>query len=157
MRQPQPLITTTNEEGEVAIGSAWMIPLVGDTASYLESDYESQDQRGRNGTSNKKTSGKAGSTSFESEDSYSRNGGASEKSAAVSTVTEDLSKSPAPTGGGSGSLPKPLASSFAKRCYFTKAGIGSSSQHYEGLTLTGNVVLMLAQAMKLKGCPHHLR
>eukprot|EP00980_Cylindrotheca_fusiformis_P018737 scaffold6241_cov129-Cylindrotheca_fusiformis.AAC.14 len=48
---------------------------------------------------------------------------------------------------------QPLASSFAKRCYFTKAGIGSNSQHYEGLTLTGNVVLMLASAMKLKGCP----
>jgi hypothetical protein len=47
----------------------------------------------------------------------------------------------------------PLASSFAKRCYFTKAGIGKTTQHYEGLTLTGNVVLMLAAAMKLKGCP----
>ena len=50
-------------------------------------------------------------------------------------------------------LSKPLASSFAKRCYFTKAGIGKTTQHYEGLTLTGNVVLMLAAAMKLKGCP----
>ena len=50
-------------------------------------------------------------------------------------------------------LAKPLASSFAKRCYFTKAGIGKTTQHYEGLTLTGNVVLMLAAAMKLKGCP----
>ena len=50
-------------------------------------------------------------------------------------------------------LSKPLASSFAKRCYFTKAGIGKTTQHYEGLTLTGNVVLMLAGAMKLKGCP----
>jgi hypothetical protein len=48
---------------------------------------------------------------------------------------------------------QPLASSFAKRCYFTKQGIGGTSQHYEGLTLTGNVVLMLAAAMKLKGCP----
>jgi len=48
---------------------------------------------------------------------------------------------------------QPLASAFAKRCYFTKAGIGGHTQHYEGLTLTGNVVLMLAQAMKLKGCP----
>ena len=27
------------------------------------------------------------------------------------------------------------------------------TQHYEGLTLTGNAVLMLAAAMKLKGCP----
>jgi hypothetical protein len=50
-------------------------------------------------------------------------------------------------------LSKPLASSFAKRCYFTKAGIGKTTQHYEGLTLTGNTVLMLASAMKLKGCP----
>jgi len=48
---------------------------------------------------------------------------------------------------------QPLASSFAKRCYFTKSGIGGQTQHYEGLTLTGNVVLMLASAMKLKGCP----
>lgn len=47
----------------------------------------------------------------------------------------------------------PLASSFAKRCYFTKSGIGKMTQHYEGLTLTGNTVLMLASAMKLKGCP----
>jgi len=50
-------------------------------------------------------------------------------------------------------LAQPLASSFAKRCYFTKAGIGKTTQHYEGLTLTGNIVLMLASAMKLKGCP----
>eukprot|EP00538_Stauroneis_constricta_P012599 CAMPEP_0119549234 /NCGR_PEP_ID=MMETSP1352-20130426/2981_1 /TAXON_ID=265584 /ORGANISM="Stauroneis constricta, Strain CCMP1120" /LENGTH=1195 /DNA_ID=CAMNT_0007594737 /DNA_START=594 /DNA_END=4181 /DNA_ORIENTATION=- len=50
-------------------------------------------------------------------------------------------------------LSKPLASSFAKRCYFTKSGIGKTTQHYEGLTLTGNVVLMLSAAMKLKGCP----
>ena len=50
-------------------------------------------------------------------------------------------------------ISKPLASSFAKRCYFTKSGIGKTTQHYEGLTLTGNVVLMLASAMKLKGCP----
>ena len=48
---------------------------------------------------------------------------------------------------------QPLASSFAKRCYFTKAGIGKTTQHYEGLTLTGNTILMLASAMKLKGCP----
>ena len=50
-------------------------------------------------------------------------------------------------------IQQPLASSFAKRCYFTKAGIGKTTQHYEGLTLTGNIVLMLATAMKLKGCP----
>jgi hypothetical protein len=51
------------------------------------------------------------------------------------------------------SLRMPLASAFARRCYFTKAGIGKTTQHYEGLTLTGNIVLMLAGAMKLKGCP----
>jgi hypothetical protein len=57
-------------------------------------------------------------------------------------------------GGGKVDLSKqPLASSFAKRCYFTKSGIGMHTQHYEGLTLSGNVVLMLAAAMKLKGCP----
>ena len=50
-------------------------------------------------------------------------------------------------------ITQPLASGFAKRCYFTKAGIGRTTQHYEGLTLTGNTVLMLAAAMKLKGCP----
>ena len=50
-------------------------------------------------------------------------------------------------------LSQPLASGFAKRCYFTKSGIGRTTQHYEGLTLTGNTVLMLASAMKLKGCP----
>ncbi|KAI2498439.1 hypothetical protein MHU86_16080 [Fragilaria crotonensis] len=33
-------------------------------------------------------------------------------------------------------MSKPLASAFAKRCYFTKAGIGKTTQHYEGLTLT---------------------
>jgi hypothetical protein len=50
---------------------------------------------------------------------------------------------------------KPLASSFAKKCFFTKAGIGQVTQHYEGLTLNSNqgVILMLASAMKLKGCP----
>lgn len=50
-------------------------------------------------------------------------------------------------------LSKPLASSFAKKCYFTKSGIGKKTQHYEGLTLTGNTVLMLPLAMNLKGCP----
>ena len=62
--------------------------------------------------------------------------------------TEDESRNEPPT-----LLSKPLASSFAKRCYFTKSGIGKTTQHYEGLTLTGNFVLMLASAMKLKGCP----
>ena len=114
----------------------------GDTASYIESDYEHQDQKRR--SNNKK---KPVSNSFESEDSFSRAGGTSDKSG----IAEEKGKGS--TGGTSGKLPKPLASSFAKRCYFTKSGIGSSKQHYEGLTLTGNVVLMLAQAMKLKGCP----
>lgn len=50
-------------------------------------------------------------------------------------------------------IQKPLASGFAKRCYFTKKGIGRNTQHYEGLTLTGNTILMLASAMDLKGCP----
>ena len=50
-------------------------------------------------------------------------------------------------------IQKPLASGFAKRCYFTKAGIGRNTQHYEGLTLTGNTILMLASSMNLKGCP----
>ena len=50
-------------------------------------------------------------------------------------------------------IQQPLASGFAKRCYFTKAGIGRTTQHYEGLTLTGNTILMLASAMNLKGCP----
>lgn len=33
-------------------------------------------------------------------------------------------------------LSKPLASSFAKKCYFTKSGIGKKTQHYEGLVST---------------------
>lgn len=48
---------------------------------------------------------------------------------------------------------QPLPSAFAKKCFFTKQGIHTYAQHYEGLTLTGNIVLMLAAAMKLKGCP----
>lgn len=64
----------------------------------------------------------------------------------ITPVAEDAG---VPTSG----IKSPLASSFAKRCYFTKSGIGKTTQHYEGLTLTGNVVLMLASAMKLKGCP----
>lgn len=48
---------------------------------------------------------------------------------------------------------QPLASALAKKCYFTKQSIGNQTQHYEGLTLTGSVILMLAAAMKLKGCP----
>lgn len=111
----------------------------GDTASYLESDYEPEDRR----SSRKKKS----SASFESEDEYSKG----TKSDLASQATEDVPKAKAASS--SANQPKPLASAFAKRCYFTKSGIGSSTQHYEGLTLTGNVVLMLASAMKLKGCP----
>lgn len=48
---------------------------------------------------------------------------------------------------------QPMASSFAKRCFFTKSRISDRTQHYEGLTRTGNVILMLASAMKLKCCP----
>jgi len=122
----------------------------GDTASYMDSDYEPEDRR----SSRKKKS--AGAPSFESEDEYSKGG----KSDLASQATEDVSKATAPAtdtakaaANSSAMQPKPLASAFAKRCYFTKSGIGSSTQHYEGLTLTGNVVLMLAAAMKLKGCP----
>jgi len=72
-------------------------------------------------------------------------------SASFESVTADATPSNiSPRAGG---LAQPLASAFAKRCYFTKAGIGPLTQHYEGITLTGNTVLMLASAMKLKGCP----
>jgi hypothetical protein len=72
-------------------------------------------------------------------------------SASFESVTVDATPSNiSPRVGG---LAQPLASAFAKRCYFTKAGIGPLTQHYEGITLTGNTVLMLASAMKLKGCP----
>ena len=86
---------------------------------------------------------------FESEDEASllEKKKGKEKETATSVVTDITSDV------GPGQLSKPMASSFAKRCYFTKAGIGKSTQHYEGLTLTGNIVLMLATAMKLKGCP----
>lgn len=78
----------------------------------------------------------------------------SEYSKRRSFDTEDESRADTTGGNPSAALQKqPLASSFAKRCYFTKAGIDRTTQHYEGLTLNGNVVLMLASAMKLKGCP----
>jgi hypothetical protein len=48
---------------------------------------------------------------------------------------------------------KPVASFCAKHCFFTKARIGRYAQHYEGLTLTGDTIVMLPSAMKLKGCP----
>jgi len=52
-------------------------------------------------------------------------------------------------------LPKkaPLTSSFAKRCFFSKLGIGSKSLYYEGLTLTGTTVLMLPSSLGIMGCP----
>jgi hypothetical protein len=95
---------------------------------FSQSDYESEEA----------SAVKKASHSFESED---------DSFAAGRKKASKSEKAP------STSLAKPLASSFAKRCYFTKAGIGKTTQHYEGLTLTGNVVLMLAAAMKLKGCP----
>ena len=98
--------------------------------SYVShSDYESAEPKRRSGSGRK-----VGSVSFDTEDADSK-------------ITAEESQHSGPL------LSKPLASSFAKRCYFTKAGIGKSTQHYEGLTLTGNIVLMLAAAMKLKGCP----
>jgi len=71
------------------------------------------------------------------------------ESASFESITGDAT----PTNISPRGLAQPLASAFAKRCYFTKAGIGPLTQHYEGITLTGNTVLMLASAMKLKGCP----
>jgi uncharacterized protein YceK len=49
--------------------------------------------------------------------------------------------------------PAPVTSSTIRRCYFTNTSIGPQTQQYEGLTLHGSVVYMLAAAMKLKGCP----
>lgn len=106
-------------------------PSVGESVSYGESDIDSEDRR------RKKTPSNMTSESYESEESSKKHG-------VVNQVAEISANS---------ANIKPLASSFAKRCYFTKAGIGKTTQHYEGLTLTGNVVLMLAAAMKLKGCP----
>ena len=102
-----------------------------------QSDYESE-ATSRGPTPRKFTD------SFESEeDSYVHR-----KNKEIEKVNTAPSQAPS-----SSAMSKPLASAFAKRCYFTKAGIGKTTQHYEGLTLTGNVVLMLAAAMKLKGCP----
>ncbi|KAI2493017.1 hypothetical protein MHU86_21518 [Fragilaria crotonensis] len=103
---------------------------------FSQSDYESE-ATSRGATPRKFTD------SFESEeDSYLHR-----KNKEIEKVNTTSSRAP------SSVMSKPLASAFAKRCYFTKAGIGKTTQHYEGLTLTGNVVLMLATAMKLKGCP----
>jgi hypothetical protein len=109
-----------------------------DTASYFESDYEEATQVSEPPQPKRK------SKKRESEDEENEKGKGN--SSGVVTQVEEVSNL-------SAGLAKPLASSFAKRCYFTKAGIGKTTQHYEGLTLTGNVVLMLASAMKLKGCP----
>lgn len=104
----------------------------GDSGSLMSDEYESEPS-------------KIKETSFESEDdSYLTDRKKKKPDSVVTDIKPDV---------GPGQLSKPLASSFAKRCYFTKAGIGKTTQHYEGLTLTGNVVLMLAAAMKLKGCP----
>jgi hypothetical protein len=98
-----------------------------ESSSYMsQSDYESEPRR----SGRRKTS-----SSFDTEGDESK------------VVPEEQQPATATM------LSKPLASSFAKRCYFTKSGIGKTTQHYEGLTLTGNIVLMLAAAMKLKGCP----
>jgi len=107
---------------------------------FSQSDYESGTDTGRS----------ARTESFETESDSLVSSLANQQSTSRRRSGKDgvVSESK-PTSG----LSKPLASSFAKRCYFTKAGIGKSTQHYEGLTLTGNIVLMLAAAMKLKGCP----
>ena len=117
----------------------------GESSSMMsQSDYESDPSKrpGRRGARREGESNSQ-SQSFDSEEDHY----ASKKNAEKSVVTDNSMDV------GPGQLSKPLASSFAKRCYFTKAGIGKTTQHYEGLTLTGNVVLMLAAAMKLKGCP----
>lgn len=123
--------TTDQRERRSRRGRRRDEPSVGESVSYGESDVES-DQRRRKAAPSNLTS-----DSYESEES-------SRKHSVVNQVAEISANS---------AQIKPLASSFAKRCYFTKAGIGKTTQHYEGLTLTGNVVLMLAAAMKLKGCP----
>jgi hypothetical protein len=104
-----------------------------DSQSYLTADYdevtvETADDRQTTATQ-----------SYGSEDDESQ------RHRGVVTQIEDAANG--------NSLRMPLASAFARRCYFTKAGIGKTTQHYEGLTLTGNIVLMLAGGMKLKGCP----
>jgi len=87
---------------------------------------------------------KATKSSFASSSKKSSNTTIEDVSTAINSSSKDMSEK---------LITQPLASGFAKRCYFTKAGIGRTTQHYEGLTLTGNTVLMLAAAMKLKGCP----
>lgn len=124
-----------------------------ESASYVsQSDFESTNDDGGQARSKQRKSGRGKNTvesSYETEDDETTQGDTVTASGGVSFLKDKLSYHH-----GSSALSKqPLASSFAKRCYFTKAGIGGMTQHYEGLTLTGNVVLMLAAAMKLKGCP----
>jgi hypothetical protein len=117
------------------------------TVSEDDATYEDRSTRGKD-TKSVESSSYMSQSDYESEPRRSSSG---RRKASSSFDTEDDSKvvpDPAAT-----MLSKPLASSFAKRCYFTKSGIGKATQHYEGLTLTGNIVLMLAAAMKLKGCP----
>jgi hypothetical protein len=99
-----------------------------DSQSYLSADYDE--------------------VTVETTDLKSRNNESEEDESRIVTSVEDAANN-----GNGANLKTPMASAFAKRCYFTKAGIGKTTQHYEGLTLTGNIVLMLAGAMKLKGCP----
>lgn len=118
-----------------------------------EDDTTYEERRNRNSKSDKSVESASYTTHSEYDyDSDSRRG---KTRGAVSFDTEEESKATTVVGPNEEPklISKPLASSFAKRCYFTKAGIGKTTQHYEGLTLTGNVVLMLASAMKLKGCP----
>ena len=119
-----------------------------ESASYLsQSDYDtvgmstvqSDRRRGGGGGDRSGRGGRAEESSYDETDSDTFN-------TTTSATTKDDAAGPPILS------KQPLASAFAKRCYFTKQGIGSHTQHYEGLTLTGNVVLMLA-AMKLKGCP----
>ena len=124
-------------------------------ASYLsQSDYESESHhhhhsssRSRRKKRDKHRSGGGGRYMSDEEEEEEDD---DDETQTTAEPTATSASAAAPT---SSMLAKPLASSFAKRCYFTKAGIGKTTQHYEGLTLTGNVVLMLASAMKLKGCP----
>ena len=107
----------------------------------------SQGRRGRSSTKRDSTASLSTAGPGQSEVSLATTAQSEDVATTASSVLPPLAAAPVST------HKKPLASSFAKRCYFTKAGIGGQTQHYEGLTLTGNVVLMLAAAMKLKGCP----
>ncbi|CAB9515906.1 expressed unknown protein [Seminavis robusta] len=113
-------------------------------SSYLsQSDYESSEV----GRSSRHRSSKSKRRRNKEDDPSSTTGQSEDDDSKTMDTSISMGQGPQQL------LSKPLASSFAKRCYFTKAGIGKNTQHYEGLTLTGNVVLMLAAAMKLKGCP----